>query len=90
MIVSLFTLIVGCSPTCEQTCNKLLSCEQLSSPGMNMDECTSACSAQQNLYEDWEDIEKETAFKDLKSCIVAEECELLTEGVCYDEDVYVW
>ena len=58
--------------------------------GMNIDECTSACSAQQNTYEDWDDPEKENAFKDLKSCIVAEECDLLNEGVCYDEDVYIW
>ena len=57
---------------------------------MNIDECMSACAAQQNIYEDWDDPEKEQAFDDMKSCIVAEECSSVLEGVCYDEDVYIW
>ena len=80
----------ACSPTCERTCKKILSCDNVDAPSMNIDECTSACSAQQNLYEDWEDEEKEQAFKDLKTCIVAEECASVAEGVCYDEQVYIW
>jgi hypothetical protein len=90
MIITTFFMMFACAPTCEQTCKKILTCEELSSPGMNLDECTSACSAQQNVYEAWDDPDKENAFDDLKSCIVAEECESVTEGVCYDEDMYIW
>ena len=84
--------MVGCTPTCEQTCNKLLDCEGegVQSPLMNLDECTSACAAQSNQYEDSEHEQKQQAFDELKSCIVAETCGDLSEGVCYDEEVYVW
>ena len=85
-----FALILGCAPTCEQTCKKLLSCENIDAPNMNMDECSTACSAQQNLYQEWEDSDKEQSFDDLKSCIVSEECEDVEAGVCYDSDMYIW
>ena len=89
-MVLLFASLLGCAPTCERTCKKILSCENISAPQMNIDECTSACSAQQNVYEDWEDQTKIEAFDTLKSCIVDQECESVTDGVCYNEDVYIW
>jgi len=89
-VLVLFISLLACAPTCEQTCKKLLSCENIDAPSMNIDECTSACSAQQNVYEDWDDPDKEEAFDNVKSCIVAEECTAVAEGVCYDEVVYIW
>ena len=89
-MVLILVALWSCSPTCERTCRKLLTCEGVEAPDMNIDECTSACSAQQNLYEEWDDPDKEQAFKDLKSCIVASECESVESGVCYDETVYIW
>ena len=93
-ILSLLSVVVvyGCTPTCEQTCNQLLDCENegLQSPLMNLDECTSACAAQSNHYEDIEHAEKQQAFDELQSCLVAETCEDLSEGVCYTEEVYIW
>ena len=92
LVVLLVGMNVGCTPTCEQTCTKLLSCEEegLNSPLMNLDECTSACAAQSNWYEDNEKVEQQEAFDDLKSCISEETCADLQEGVCYDADVYIW
>ena len=82
----------GCTPNCEQTCTKLLSCEEegLSTPMMNLDECTSSCASQSNWYEDNEKVDQQDAFDELKSCISRETCADLQEGVCYDEDVYIW
>jgi len=89
-MVALFVSLLACAPTCERTCKKILSCENIDAPSMNIDECTSACSAQQNVYEGWDDAQKIEAFDDLKSCIVAEECDTVADGFCYDEDVYIW
>ena len=86
-------LVVGCSPSCEQTCSALLACEAegvLTAPNMNLDECESACSSQENVYNSWDDESKQAAFDELKSCIVESECSDLNDGVCYNEDVYVW
>ena len=57
---------------------------------MNLDECTSSCAAQSNWYEDNEKPEQQEAFDELKSCLYQESCEAVLEGVCYDEDVYIW
>lgn len=82
----------ACTPTCEQVCTKILTCEDdgLNTPMMNLDECTSSCAAQSNWYEDNEKVEQQDAFDELKSCISDETCEDLQAGVCYNEDVYVW
>ena len=86
----MLAVLFACAPTCERTCKKLLACEGIEAPHMNIDECTSACSAQQNLYEEWDDPDKEEAFKNLKSCIVSSECDGVESGVCYDDSVYIW
>ena len=91
MLILLYAL--GCTATCEQACNSLLTCEEegaFSAPSMNLDECQSACAAQENVYSSWDDVEKQQSFDDLKDCIVASECSELAEGVCYDENVYIW
>jgi hypothetical protein len=90
MIIALF--LWACTPTCEKTCKKILTCDELESPEMNQDECESSCNAQANLYEDVDDEDEtlQTAFDDLKSCIVDEACFDLSEGVCYDEDIFAW
>ena len=89
----LFLISLACTPTCEQTCDAILSCEDenlIVSPGMNLDECESACSAQETVYNSWEDEAKQQAFDELKTCIVDSECSALNEGACYDEEVYIW
>ena len=91
-IISLMVGWTACTPTCEQTCNKLLSCEEegLESPLMNLDECTSSCASQSNWYEDNEKVEQQDAFDKMKTCISNETCEDLQEGICYDSEVYIW
>ena len=92
MVCLIGSLLSACTPTCEQTCNKLLSCEAdgLNTPQMNLDECTSSCASQSNWYEDKEKVDQQDAFDELKSCIYSETCSDVMEGVCYDEDVYIW
>lgn len=92
LFLGAFVFTWGCTPTCEQACQKILTCEDegLDTPRMNLDECTSSCAAQSNWYEDEELDTQQAAFDELKSCIVAESCSDLAEGVCYDEDVYAW
>ena len=51
--MTIFSL--GCSPTCEQTCKKLLSCDAIVTSEM---ECENACVAQEQLFDDWADSEE--------------------------------
>ena len=81
----------GCEPTCKTTCKKLLECEEVETPRLPLDECTNTCLTTQSLYEDtWEDLQKRDAFADMKTCIVEEECGAIADGVCYDEDLFIW
>ncbi len=50
-----FIFLSGCTPTCEQTCKKLLSCEAIVTSEM---ECENACIAQEQLFDDWADMEE--------------------------------
>ena len=83
--------ISGCTPDCETTCNKLVSCGSVEDGAASLLECENSCRTQQELYNnDWEDEEKQQGFDDLKSCIVSETCEDIASGVCYDDQLYVW
>ena len=91
MIILLLTLW-GCAPSCEDTCDKLISCEAEDSPNLTLSECISSCSAQEELYEKWDDLQKREDFSELKNCIVDSECSDVVIGVCYEdaEDLYIW
>jgi len=82
----------GCSTSCEDTCEKLISCESVDNANLELSECVSSCSAQEKLYEEWNDISKREDFDDLKDCIYDSECEDVTTGVCYEgaADLYIW
>ena len=83
-------LAVGCEPSCEQTCEDLLSCEETSTDRLALDDCTAACLIQERLYDDWEDQELRDSFTDYKYCVAEESCEAIAGGSCYDEDLYSW
>ena len=85
----LFTLI-GCGPSCEKVCDKLLACDEVETPLLSTEECNNSCRAQEQLDAEWDDIQKRDAFEDLKECIVDNECADVADGVCYDEDLYIW
>ena len=87
VVFFLIASIWGCAPTCEQVCEKLTTCEQLDSSTSEKD-CESACTAQELLFDDWEDEEKRLAFEEMKICIGENECGDIIDGVCYDESVY--
>jgi len=90
-MIYFFLISMGCTPTCETTCEKLLSCGEIDAAGAGVSECENSCTSQQELYNtEWDDEEKQTAFDELKSCIVQEECEDIANGVCYDDSLYVW
>ena len=82
--------LAACEPTCKQTCRRLLECEGVDTPQFPLDECTSACDAQQKQYEHWDDPALLDAFADYKRCVRDEACEAVADGVCYDEDVFAW
>jgi hypothetical protein len=83
-------LLWACSPDCDRTCQKLLTCDELEAPEMGEEECVSACNAQVNLYEDEEDEATQNALDDYKSCVIDSTCDELAAGVCYNEDIYSW
>jgi hypothetical protein len=84
-----FTL-VGCEPSCEETCEKLLSCDEVESPRVSERECERACTTQEDLYLSWEDVELQQAFSDHKRCIDQSECGAIAEGECYDETLFAF
>jgi hypothetical protein len=46
---------------------------------------------QERLYEDaWDDPVLRDKFRAHKRCLQDESCEDIADGVCYDEDLYVW
>ena len=81
---------IACEPSCEQTCETLLECEDASTDRIALDDCTAGCLVQQQLYEDWDDIELQEDFADYKRCVAEETCEALADGACYDEELYSW
>ena len=90
-MMGFFWLILsGCAPDCEKTCKKLLACEEVDTPMLSLQECTSSCAAQEEVYAGWDDEIKQNAYDDLKNCIVESECDDIADGVCYDEDLYIW
>jgi hypothetical protein len=82
--------LVGCEPSCEDTCEKLLSCDGVESPRVSERECERACTTQQELYLSWDDVDLQTAFSDHKRCLDEQECSAIANGVCYDERLYAF
>jgi len=80
----------GCETTCKSTCEKLLACDEVSTPLLDEDDCEDTCAEQELLYEEWDDGAKRDALSDYKSCVVDEECGAIADGACYDELLYIW
>jgi hypothetical protein len=82
--------LAACEPTCEATCEKLLACDEVDTPLVALQDCTDACLTQEQLYDEWEDGQKQDALSDFKTCVSDSECSDIAEAVCYDEDIYSW
>jgi len=84
-----FVALLGCTPTCDQVCDKLVACENPGTERMSSAECRESCESQRSLYnEEWDDIEKRDAFDDELTCLYDAECADVSDGVCYDEEVW--
>lgn len=81
--------LTGCTPTCEEVCDKLVACENAGTERMSSAECQESCGDQRALYnEDWEDGQKRDAFDAELTCLFQSECGEIEEGACYDESVW--
>lgn len=89
-LAALLALLAGCEATCENTCEKLLACEAVDTPLVAEIDCERSCLTQEALYEDWDDQLKRDALGDYKNCVADSPCADIAEGVCYDEDIYIW
>ena len=87
---ALFHGSVGCEPTCENTCEKLLECDEVDTPRVSEDDCTTSCIIQEEMYEDWEDAQLREAHGDAKQCIKDNTCEDLATGTCYEDELFIW
>lgn len=90
MVVMTATLLGGCEPTCARTCDKLVECEEVETPRMSSEVCEDSCETQQSLYLEWDDTQLQDAFSTYKQCVRASTCEEIAEGVCYDEDIFLF
>ena len=89
-LIALCTGAMGCDPSCQSVCEKLVECEDVDSPRVNWAECTESCEDQERLYEAWTDLDKREGFTELKTCIEDSECADIADGECYDADLYIW
>ena len=80
----------GCEPTCQETCNKLLDCDDVDTPRLSEEECETSCKNTEDLYEAWDDQGKRDALGDMKRCIMDNDCSDVADGVCYDSDLVIW
>ena len=83
----MFFFLWACTVTCEETCTKIMSCDEIEQEGTDEIDCRSACLSQQ---EQSQADGNEDAFNNLKSCITASTCSEIVQGVCYDEELYSW
>jgi hypothetical protein len=88
LLLATLALGQGCDTSCEAACDKLLSCEEVSTARLAPDDCESACLVQEKLYEDWDDVELRDGFTELKGCITGTACDELAEGACYEDELY--
>lgn len=90
MVVAAALLGVGCEPSCERTCEKLLQCDGVETPRVGIEDCRLECVAQEELYDLWDNQDLRDAFGDQKRCVMEEECDAIAAGACYDADLFAF
>jgi len=83
LLTSTLLWAVACDPPCKRTCRKVLDCGNLSSDRLAIDACEQDCNRQEELYDQWDDEEKQDLFKEHKRCLLDATCDEIAEGVCY-------
>lgn len=90
-VLALAALIApGCTPSCEDVCEKLVACENEGTERMSAPECEESCRDQQSLYAEWDDTQLRDAFEAEMTCLGDATCEEIADGVCYDEEVWAF
>ncbi len=88
--LAVILLSSACTPTCRETCKKLLACEDLDSERVALDACDDSCGDLDAQYEDWEDESLIEALDEHKKCVGSSTCEEIGAGVCFDEALFVF
>lgn len=82
--------LVGCEPTCEDLCDKIVECGNPGTERMSAFECEESCIDQEQLLETWNDTQLQDAFDAEKACIDDATCDALAEGACYDAELWAY
>lgn len=86
----LLLALTGCTPSCDQVCDRLTACEQLEPAGTYSAQCDISCRTQESLYESWDDTQLQAALDAHRVCVMDATCEELADGACYDEELFVY
>lgn len=89
-LFALSQMVTACTPTCRETCRKLLDCDSVETSRLSIDECTTSCQVRQRLYDDWDDTQLQDSFDEYRSCVGEETCDSIAAGTCYDEAINIW
>ena len=82
-------LLGACNPSCENTCRKVLECDNLDSDRIAIGECKLECQSQERLWDDWVDeTELDNLFMEHKRCLVQSTCDEIEAGECYDDELF--
>ncbi len=88
MFAVLLQLLVACTPTCQDVCDKLVLCELDGAERLSPAECEESCQAQESLYDEWTDVQKRDAFDAELTCLYDAECTDIAAGTCYEAEVW--
>lgn len=82
-------LATACAGDCESACRRVDTCAvALGAPGYTLAECQQQCGRQDELYQRWEDEEKQAAFQAHLTCVTGATCDELADGLCYDDLIF--
>lgn len=83
-----FVSLSGCTPTCDQSCRKLVRCDVIDADAVTEDLCSEDCAQLEALYVAWDDQQLVDDLHASRECIDASTCEEIADGVCYEQDLY--
>lgn len=86
-MILLFALL-GCTPTCDDVCVKLVECGNEGTELLNADDCSDQCKRQQTLYDHWSDLQLRDAFEESLNCYRNSTCDEIAAGACYNQDIW--